>query len=68
MQNPPAIHAIDAVEVPRQPTLAKLLAAILHYLSLLAVRWPRATLIVSLALWLVYGWLIGNHLLSVLAR
>lgn len=38
------------------------------YMALLAVRWPRATLIVSLTLWLVYGWLIGNHLLSVLAR
>jgi hypothetical protein len=44
------------------------LYGLLLHLALLAVRAPRAALIISLAIWAIFGSMLGNHLLTNLAR
>ncbi|MDX2140931.1 MAG: hypothetical protein SF123_22800 [Chloroflexota bacterium] len=44
------------------------LYGLLLHLALLAARAPRAALIISLAIWAIFGSLLGNHLLTNLTR
>lgn len=44
------------------------LYGVLLHLALLAMRLPRVALIISLALWVIYGVMTANHLLNVIVR